>query len=63
MKEGLNTEELKEAAREARRLLMREQEELMERAEQLKGFMTTLDSTDEVLQENERRKSENEAQQ
>ena len=63
MKEGLNTEELKEAAREARRLLMREQEELMERAEQLKGFMTTLDSTDEVLQENERLKSENEAQQ
>jgi predicted RNase H-like nuclease (RuvC/YqgF family) len=63
MKEDLKTEELMEAAREARRQLEREKEELMERAEQLKGFMLSLEATEEVLQENERLKSENEAQQ
>ena len=40
-----------EAAREARRRLELEQEELKERAEQLKGFMTALETTEDVLQE------------
>ena len=58
MKEGLNTEELKEAAREARRQLEHEQEKLNQRAEQLKGLMTALETTEEVLQENERLQDE-----
>ena len=55
MKEGLKTEELKEAAREARRQLMREQEELQARYDELKNQILTLEATEEVLQENERR--------
>ncbi len=47
-----------EAAREARRRLELEQEELKERAEQLKGFMTALETTEDVLQENERLEEE-----
>ena len=58
MKEELKTEELKEAASEARRQLERELEKLTERANQLKGFMTALESTEEVLQENERLQEE-----
>jgi hypothetical protein len=54
MKEELKTGELMEAAREARRRLEREQEELTERAEQLKGFMSALEATEDVLEENER---------
>lgn len=51
-----------EAAREARRRLEREQEELMERAEQLKDLMTALEATEDVLQENERLEEEIEQQ-
>ncbi len=58
MKEELKTGELMEAAREARRRLELEQEELKERAEQLKGFMTALETTEDVLQENERLEEE-----
>ena len=58
MKEGLNTEELKEAALELRRQLEHEQEKLNQRAEQLKGLMTALETTEEVLQENERLQDE-----
>ena len=47
-----------EAAREARRRLEREQEELMERAEQLKELMTAFEATEDVLQENERLEEE-----
>ena len=47
-----------EAAREARRRLELEQEELTQRAEQLKGFMTALETTEDVLQENERLEEE-----
>ena len=54
MKEYENNEELRETAREVRRQLEREQEELQQRHEQLKGFMLALESTEEVLQENER---------
>ena len=39
MKDDMEKEGLKEAALRARRLLEREQEELMERAEQVKGFI------------------------
>lgn len=62
MKEELKTGELLEAAREARRRLEREQEELMERAEQLKDLMTALEATEDVLQENERLEEEIEQQ-
>ena len=58
MKEDLKTEELKEAARETYRQLEREKEELMEKAEQLKGFMLTIEATEDVLQENEGLKEE-----
>ena len=58
MKEELKTGELMEAAREARRRLELEQEELKERAEQLKGFMTALETPEDVLQENERLEEE-----
>jgi hypothetical protein len=58
MKEELKTGEMMEAAREARRRLEHEQEELTQRAEQLKGFMTALETTEDVLQENERLEEE-----
>ena len=58
MKEGVNTEELREAAREVCRQLEREQERITEEAERLKNFMFTLESTEEVLQENERLQGE-----
>ena len=51
-----------EAAREARRRLEREQEELRERAEQLEKLMTALETTEDVLQENERLEEEIEQQ-
>jgi predicted RNase H-like nuclease (RuvC/YqgF family) len=62
MKENVNIEELKEAAREARRRLEREQEELTQRAEQLKDYMTALEATEDVLQENDRLEEEIEQQ-
>lgn len=62
MKEGLKTGELMEAAREARRRLEREQEELRERAEQLEKLMTAFETTEDVLQENERLEEEIEQQ-
>lgn len=58
MNEELKTGELKEAARETYRQLEREKEELMEKAEQLKGFMLTIEATENVLQENEGLKEE-----
>ena len=51
-------EELREAAREVCRQLEREQERITEEAERLKSFMFTLESTEEVLQENERLQEE-----
>ena len=51
-------EELREAAREVCRQLEREQERITEEAERLKSFMFTLESTEEVLQENERLQGE-----
>lgn len=62
MKEGLKTGEWMEAAREARRRLEREQEELRERAEQLEKLMTAFETTEDVLQENERLEEEIEQQ-
>ena len=58
MKEELKTGEMMEAAREVRRRLELEKEELTQRAEQLKGFMTALETTEDVLQENERLEEE-----
>lgn len=58
MQESVNREELKEAAREARRLLEREQEELAEQAERLRGLTNTLEAADELIEENERLKEE-----
>ena len=51
-----------EAAREARRRLEREQEELRERAEQLEKLMIAFETTEDVLQENERLEEEIEQQ-
>ena len=51
-------EELREAAREVCRQLEREQERITEEAERLKSFMFTMESTEEVLQENERLQGE-----
>ena len=62
MKEGLKTGEWMEAAREARRRLEREQEELRVRAEQLEKLMIAFETTEDVLQENERLEEEIEQQ-
>ena len=58
MKEELKTGEWMEAAREARRRLEREQEELRVRAEQLEKLMIAFETTEDVLQENERLEEE-----
>ena len=47
-----------EAAREARRRLELEQEKLTQRAEQLKGFMSALEATEDLLEEIERLQGE-----
>jgi hypothetical protein len=62
MKEELKTGEWMEAAREARRRLEREQEELRVRAEQLEKLMIAFETTEDVLQENERLEEEIEQQ-
>ena len=62
MKEELKTGEMMEAAREARRRLEREQEELRVRAEQLEKLMIAFETTEDVLQENERLEEEIEQQ-
>ena len=62
MKEELKTGEWMGAAREARRRLEREQEELRVRAEQLEKLMIAFETTEDVLQENERLEEEIEQQ-
>ena len=49
----MNEEELKEAARDARRALDRKREEIRERLELMEGFSHTLEATEELLAENE----------
>ena len=63
MKEGLNTEELKEAARETHRQLQSELERKMEEAEEVKIQIRVVEATQELLDEIDRLNSENEAQQ
>jgi len=58
MKENLDTEELKEAAREMRRLYALEQEAINARNERLKTGTKTLDAIEDLLQENERLQKE-----
>ena len=58
MAKDVDIEELKEAACEVRRQLEREQEEIEERAEQLRRFMNTLEKTEDLLQENGRLREE-----
>ena len=60
MKRQWNVEEMKEAARDARRVLEREREQMMEKAELMDGFFHAMDAVTEVIAENERLREENE---
>ena len=62
MKDNVNPEELKEAAREAYRQLQHELERKIDEAEELKIQMRVVDATQGLLDEIERLKAENEAQ-
>jgi uncharacterized coiled-coil DUF342 family protein len=59
----MNEQELKEAARDARRALDRKREEIRERLELMEGFSHTLEATEELLAENESLKDELERRQ
>ena len=61
MKRNWNVEEMKEAARDARRVLEREREQMMRKAELMDGFFHAMDAVTEVMAENERLRDENEA--
>jgi soluble cytochrome b562 len=61
IKRKWNVEEMKEAARDARRALERERERMMEKAELMDGFFEAMDAVTEVMAENERLRDENEA--
>ena len=54
MKENVNTEELKEAARETRRQLQSELERKMEEAEEVKIQIRVVEATQELLDEIDR---------
>lgn len=60
MKEGLNTEELKEAARETYRQLQNELEKKKEEAEEVKIQMRVVEATQGLLDEIDRLNSDNE---
>ena len=62
MKDEVNTEELKEAAREEYRRMKDELERKQEEAEELKIRMRVVESTEGLLDEIDRLRSENEAQ-
>ena len=62
MKDNVNPEELKEAAREAYRQLQHELERKIDEAEELKIQMRVVDATQGLLDEIDRLKAENEAQ-
>ena len=53
MRKKWNSEEMKEAARDARRALERERERMMEKAELMDGFFEAMDAVTEVMAENE----------
>ena len=61
MKEGINTEEMMEAAEETCRQLEREQEELENRARELKMRMQVVEATKELLREINQLRADNEA--
>ena len=61
MKEGLNTEELKEAARETRRQLENALERKMDEAEELKIQMRVVEATQDLLDDIDRLNADNEA--
>ena len=61
MKEGLNTEELKEAARETYRQLQNELEKKKEEAEEVKIQMRVVEATQGLLDEIDRLNSDNDA--
>ena len=63
MKEGLNTEELKEAVHETYRQLQNELERKMEEAEEMKIQMRVMEATQSLLDEIDRLNSVNEEQQ
>jgi cell shape-determining protein MreC len=60
MRKKWNSEEMKEAARDARRALERERARMMEKAELMDGFFEAMDAVTEVMAENERLRDENE---
>ena len=60
MKESINTEEMMAAAEEACRPLEREQEELEDRASELKMRLQVAEATKELLSEIDRLKADNE---
>ena len=62
MKDEVNTEELKEAAREEYRRMKDELERKQEEAEELKIRMRVVEATEGLLDEIDRLRSENEAQ-
>ena len=62
MKDEVNTEELKEAAREAYRQLQHDLESKMDEAEELKIQMRVVENTQALLDEIDRLKAENEEQ-
>ena len=61
MKEDINTEELLEAAEDTCRQLEREQEELEDRAKELRTRLQVAEATKELLREINRLKADNEA--
>ena len=61
MKEDINTEELLEAAEDTCRQLKREQEELEDRAKELRMRLQVVEATKELLREINRLKADNEA--
>ena len=63
MKEYMDTEELKEAAREAYRRMQDELDRKIDEAEELKTQMRVVEATQGLLDEIDRLKAENEAQQ
>ena len=62
MKDEVNTEELKEAAREAYRRMQSELDRKIDEAEELKIRMRVVEATQDLLDEIDRLKDENEAQ-
>ena len=61
MNKSLNSEELKEAAQDGRRLLERDEERIAEEARRLQGLLLTLSATEDLLDEISQLRKDNEA--